>query len=78
MSKCIVKCNINSIYKSFIDTNDWSSKKSMKMAYLLEKISGERSPHIFKIKNGYITGFEEISSMLNRSSHKKLYTEDTC
>ena len=42
----------------------------MKVAYLLEKISGERSPHIFKIKNGYITGFEEKSLMLNRSRHK--------
>ena len=42
----------------------------MKMAYLLEKISGERSPHIFKIKNGYITGFEERSLMPNRSSYK--------
>ena len=42
----------------------------MKVAYLLEKISGERSLHNFKIKNGYITGFEEKSLMLNRSRYK--------
>ena len=42
----------------------------MKVAYLLEKISRERSLHNFKIKNGYITGFEEKSLMLNRSRHK--------
>ena len=42
----------------------------MKVAYLLEKISRERSLHNFKIKNGYITGFEEKSLMLNRSRYK--------
>ena len=42
----------------------------MKVAYLLEKISRERSLHNFKLKNGYITGFEEISFMLNRSRDK--------
>lgn len=64
----ISKCIVNSIYNSFINADDRSSKKSMKVAYLLEKISRERSLHNFKIKNGYITGFEEISLMLNRSS----------
>ena len=42
----------------------------MKVAYLLEKISHERSLHNFQIKNGYITGFEERSLMPNRSSYK--------
>ena len=42
----------------------------MKVAYLLDKISRERSPHNSKLKNGYITGFEEISLMLNRSCDK--------
>ena len=42
----------------------------MKVAYLLDKISHERSLHNFQIKNGYITGFEERSLMPNRSSYK--------
>ena len=66
----IRKCIVNSVYKSFIKADDWSNKKAMKVAYLLEKISRERSLHNFKIKNGYITGFEEKSLMLNRSRHK--------
>ena len=43
----------------------------MKVAYLLDKISHERSLHNFKLKNAYITGFEEMSFMLNRSRDKK-------
>ena len=42
----------------------------MKVAYLLDKISHERSLHNFQIKNGYITRFEERSLMPNRSSYK--------
>ena len=69
----ISKYIVNSVYKSFINANDWSNKKSAKVAYLLEKISRERSLHNLKLKNGYITGFEEISFMLNRSRIKTLY-----